>query len=338
MPVAQFPQSAQHQMSTPLLGVMQSGESLKHFVDRHLAANGGGLVTDVVVTPSVVYASVQVGDQIEAKVFPYQVDYRQPAPREVRYGEYSERDNPQWAYAPPRIMNRLSPTDDATAATWRSRCWAHQLMLRQASEALQPGDVMHVVEQKVTAGGMLAPGFYALVKVKDGYGLVKPLDGDAKSIVVPNVTASMVKVPLTNDPRERLKHFPMVVNFSLTNIARDDERGSMYVLVGRTASGKRIPLAKADSGNYEALLKTVWELSKEREARMRAFRGDDLYQFSTGRGLVTPMLAQRAGEAVPMLDNLQVLVADTPEQLAEAKREASGALLDFDNPYDGPSM
>ncbi|MGV8769558.1 hypothetical protein, partial [Pseudomonas aeruginosa] len=58
-------------MSTPLLGVMQSGESRKHFIDRHLAANDGGLVTDGVVNPSVVYASVQDGDQVEAKVYPW---------------------------------------------------------------------------------------------------------------------------------------------------------------------------------------------------------------------------------------------------------------------------
>lgn len=339
MPIAEFPRAGRQVMATPLTGVMQSGEGLKHLVSRHLAQANDGLVMDLLVTPSVMYAAVQRNDgSVEACIYPYSTDYSLPAPREVRYGAYSERDNPEWAFAPPRILNRLSPTEDMDASVWRSRCWAHQLMLRESSDVLQAGDVFQLTKQKETDAGHLEPGFYALVRRADDYGVVRPLDGPSNSIVVPNLSSVMNKIVLTADPKDRLQHFPQVVSFAMTSVGRDDVHGTMYVLLGRTASGMRIPLAKADSGNYEAILKSVWELSKDREQLMRAYRGDDLYQYAMGHGLMNPMLAQRNGEPVPFLDDLKVVVADSPEELHEVKAQSSDAILNLDDLYDGPSM
>ena len=292
---------------------MESGQRLQDALAEALKHKGE--VVDFQLTPSAGYAAVKTPEgRVEAFVVPYSVDFRQPAPRAVRFGIQSERDNPRQAAAPQSFVERLSPAVADGDATWRQRCWAGMVDRHVALSVLRPGDVVMLAKEIESNHGRLRPDYYAVRASDHGFTVLESLR-TGKSSLVHNVASDVVNVNLDPDPMMRLSQHPAVVRFGMQRVARNDEQ-EHYVLLGRSASGALVPLAKATgTEDRDFMLQRIWEVSQLRQESLRNLNGSPVYAYMADRGLADAVVEQGRGEEPVLLQDLQIEVTPlNPEQ------------------------
>lgn len=290
------------------------------------ALSSKGEVVNFRLTMSAGYAAVRTASgRVEAYVVPYEVDFGKPSPRDVRYGVFSERDNPVIALAPKGFLDQLSPALDEGSAAWRRRCWASQLGREQSLSVFSPGNVIMLSKEVQSNHGPLSPDFYSIRAHDHGYTVLSSLT-TGKSSLVHNVAADAVKVPLDSDPLERLAAYPGVVKFGVQRVGLGDEQVQCHLLIGRTASGKVVPLAQAyGKEQRDFMLERVWEISKLRQEALRNLDQSPLFRYMLDRDLADAAVDQVMGREPEQISDLQISV-EAPEQV-------------LDNVYDdqGPS-
>jgi hypothetical protein len=285
---------------------LESGQRLQDALSQALVSKGE--VVDLRLTPTAAYAAVKTPENgIEAFVVPYAVDFRQPVPRALRYGVISERENPSMAQAPEAFLAQLSPAADDAATAWRQRCWAHQAGQLAQMSVLGPGDVVMLARDVEGNNGTLRPDYYGVRAADHGFVVLESLRTGRASLVH-NVAGDAVKISLDADPMQRLAQYPSIVRFGMQRIASNDDN-SHYILLGRTATGKMIPLAKADNAeDRDFLLQRIWEVSKLRQETLRTLDGSPLYAYMVQNGLTGAVAQQGQGKEPTVLQDMQIEV------------------------------
>lgn len=301
------------------------GQRLQDVLSNALASKGE--VVNFRLTPSAGYAAVRMASgRVEAYVVPYQVDFGAPAPRSVRYGVLSERDNPLMAAAPNGFVDQLSPALDEGSAAWRRRCWASQIGREKSLSVFSPGDVVMLSREVKSNHGPLRPDFYTVRAHDHGFTVLAALT-TGRSALVQNVTADAVKIPLEPDPLTRLASYPGVVRFGVHRVALGDEQSQCHLLIGRTASGAIVPLAQANGKEErDFMLERVWEISKLRQEALRGLDRSPLFAYMVDRDLADAAVDQVMGREPKQIADLQITV-EPPEQA-----------LDNDYDYQSPSL
>lgn len=291
---------------------MEPGERLQDALSAALAHKGE--VVDFQLTPKAGYAAVKTaGGQVEAFVLPYAVDFHQPAPRAIQFGIQSERDNPRLALAPQTLIEQLSPALDSGASAWRQRCWANFVGHQAALSVMKPGDVIMLAREIAGNHGPLRPDYYAVRASDRGFTVIEALR-TGKSSLVHNLAADAVNVNLDPDPMLRLSQHPSIVKFGLQRVAHNDEQ-EHYLLVGRTASGLPVPLAKATGvEERDYMLQRVWEISKLRQESLRSLNDSPVFSYMAKQNLIDAVVEQAKGEEPVLLQDLQIeIVPLAPE-------------------------
>lgn len=319
-------------MAAPQASQLGVGETLQDLA-RRITRPHGELEAVAFTTMAMYAAAKNSRGDVEALVIPYAIDYKQPAPRDVRYGIYPEASNPEWAYAPPAILNRLTAAATPEAAEWRKRCWENQQLRSLDPLVWQRGDVLELQKAVQSRHGQPAPGFYVLLESVNEYSKIQRLrdvqgprsEGD-RAIVVKGLAAAARKVPLSPDPAVELARHADIASFGVVRVASDSEYSSHYVVLGHRLGGEVLPLAKADAEERDEMLERLMQIAKAKREAARDYEQGPAYQLAAREGLLDAVVAQGSGAASPLLDALDVHVKPVTDRA-----------LDQDFP-DGPSM
>ncbi len=283
-----------------------AGERLQDTLQRALSSKGE--IVSFVLTPSAGYAAVKNSTgRVEAFVVPYEVNFRDPAPRTVKYGAISERDNPSMAAAPMAFVEGLSPVLDDGSTAWRQRCWASQVGRQASMQVMSIGEVLMLGKAIDSNHGPLRPDYYTVRAHNHGFTVLESI-ATGKSAMVHNLASSAVKVGLDADPQDRLTQHPGVVRFSVMRVAKNDDL-QHHLLVGRTASGSLVPLAKADSPeDRDFMLQRMWEVAKLRQEALRDFPYSQVHSYVAENNLAVAVVDQAMGRPVAQIEELDISI------------------------------
>jgi len=297
-------------MATPQSEVVMPGQTLDTLAAR-VTQQYGELET-VHLTTMVMYAAVKTSQgEVQGMVIPYVVDFKEEAPRDVKYGVYSEEQNPEWAYAPASILNRLTAAPNEQAAEWRRRCWEN-LQLRNLDQAAwMRGDVLHLQARLSSNKGIQEPGYYVLLERAGDFSKIQRLrdaHGDAKSepAIVKSLAGAAQKLSLSSDPMRILEKNPGITSFGVVRVMADSEYGSHFVMLGRTAQGGIVPLAKADADERDAMMRRVLEVTSLRGNLMRNYEDGSIYGYAKAHGLTDVVVEQQTTGHSALFDNFEV--------------------------------